>query len=237
MPGLVGETPMIARRNLVTALLFAVVACKGNQASDAPAPAASDTAPAPKKDDSISLNGAGATFPYPLYSKWISEYNKLNPNVKINYQSIGSGGGIRQIIAGTADFGATDAPMKDDETKQAPGKLFHIPATIGAVVVAYNVPEVSGTLRLVPEVLVAIYAGKIKKWNDAKIKADNADAKLPAKDISVVYRTDGSGTTAVFTDYLAKISPEWKEKVGAGKSVNWPVGLGAKGNEGVTGQV
>jgi phosphate transport system substrate-binding protein len=228
---------MIARRNLVTALLFAVVACKGNQASDAPAPAASDTAPAPKKDDSISLNGAGATFPYPLYSKWISEYNKLNPNVKINYQSIGSGGGIRQIIAGTVDFGATDAPMKEDESKQAPSKLFHIPATIGAVVVAYNVPEVTSTLKLSPEVLVDIYAGKIKKWNDAKIKADNADAKLPAKDISVVYRTDGSGTTAVFTDYLAKISPEWKEKVGAGKSVNWPVGLGAKGNEGVTGQV
>src|SRR5450432_3024620 len=237
MPGLVGETPMIARRNLVTALLFAVVACKGNQASDAPAPAASDTAPAPKKDDSISLNGAGATFPYPLYSKWISEYAKVNPNVKINYQSIGSGGGIRQIVAGTVDFGATDAPMKDEESKAAVGKLLHIPATIGAVVIAYNVPEVTNGLKLSPDVLVDIYAGKIKRWNDPKIKAENADAKLPAKDIGVVYRTDGSGTTAVFTGYLAKVSKEWKDKIGAGKSVNWPAGLGAKGNEGVTGQV
>jgi phosphate transport system substrate-binding protein len=226
---------MFARRNLLVALLLAVVACKGNQS--APAPAGSDAAPVVKKDEAISLTGAGATFPYPLYSKWISEYNKQNPNVKINYQSIGSGGGIRQITANTVDFGATDAPMNEDEAKQATGKLFHIPATIGAVVVAYNVPEVTGTLKLAPEVLVDIYAGKIKKWNDPKIKADNVDAKLPAKDISVVYRTDGSGTTAVFTDYLGKVSSEWKEKVGVGKVVKWPTGLGAKGNEGVTGQV
>ncbi|MEI9941095.1 MAG: phosphate ABC transporter substrate-binding protein PstS [Pseudomonadota bacterium] len=226
---------MFARRNLLVGLLVTLVACKGNQPD--PAPAAADTAPAVKKDEPISLTGAGATFPYPLYSKWISEYNKLNPNVKINYQSIGSGGGIRQITANTVDFGATDAPMNEDEAKQAPGKLFHIPATIGAVVVAYNLPEVTGTLKLAPEVLVDIYSGKIKKWNDAKIKADNADAKLPAKDISVVYRTDGSGTTAVFTDYLGKVSPEWKEQVGVGKVVKWPTGLGAKGNEGVTGQV
>ena len=228
---------MFARRNLLAGLLLALVACKGNQPSDAPAAKAEGATPAPKKDEAISLNGAGATFPYPLYSKWISEYNKLNPNIKINYQSIGSGGGIKQVTAGTVDFGATDAPMKDDEAKQAPGKIFHIPATIGAVVVAYNVPEVTGTLKLAPEVLVDIYAGKIKKWNDPKIKADNADAKLPAKEIAVIYRTDGSGTTAVFTDYLGKISPEWKEKVGVGKVVNWPAGLGAKGNEGVTGQV
>ncbi|MEI9953519.1 MAG: phosphate ABC transporter substrate-binding protein PstS [Pseudomonadota bacterium] len=226
---------MFARRNLLVGLLLTLVACKGNQ--PAPAPAASDSTPAVKKDEPVSLTGAGATFPYPLYSKWISEYNKQNPNVKINYQSIGSGGGIRQITANTVDFGATDAPMKEDEAKQAPGKLFHIPATIGAVVVAYNVPEVTGTLKIAPEVLVDIYAGKIKKWNDPKIKADNPDAKLPEKDISVVYRTDGSGTTAVFTDYLGKVSPEWKEKVGVGKVVNWPTGLGAKGNEGVTGQV
>ncbi len=226
---------MFARRNLVVGLLLSLVACKGNQ--PAPAPAASDSPPAVKKDEAISLTGAGATFPYPLYSKWISEYNKLNPNVKINYQSIGSGGGIRQITANTVDFGATDAPMKEDEAKQAPGKLFHIPATIGAVVVAYNLPEVTAPLKLAPEVLVEIYAGKIKRWNDPKIKADNADAQLPAKDISVVYRTDGSGTTAVFTDYLGKVSSEWKDKVGVGKVVNWPTGLGAKGNEGVTGQV
>jgi len=226
---------MFARRSLLVGLLLTVVACKGNQ--PAPAPAASDATSIVKKDEAVSLTGAGATFPFPLYSKWISEYNKLNPDVKINYQSIGSGGGIRQITASTVDFGATDAPMKEDEAKQAPGKLLHIPATIGAVVVAYNLPEVSGVLKLTPEVLVDIYAGKIRKWNDPKLKADNADAKLPAKDISVVYRTDGSGTTAVFTDYLAKVSPEWKEKVGVGKVVNWPTGLGAKGNEGVTGQL
>src|SRR6478736_3369596 len=163
---------MFARRDLLVGLLLSLVACKENQ--PAPTLAAAQTATPVKKDDSISLTGAGATFPYPLYSKWISEYNKLNPHVKINYQSIGSGGGIRQITANTVDFGATDAPMKEDEAKLAPGKLFHIPATIGAVVVAYNVPEVTGTLKLTPEVLVGIYSGKIKTWNDPKIKADNA---------------------------------------------------------------
>lgn len=227
---------MFARRDLLVGLALTLVACKGNPPT--PAPAASDTTSGGvKKEQAISLTGAGATFPYPLYSKWISEYNKLNPNVKINYQSIGSGGGIRQITSSTVDFGATDAPMNAEEEKQAPAKLFHIPATIGAVVVAYNLPEVTGTLKLTPEVLVGIYAGKIRMWNDPKIKADNSDAKLPAKDISVVYRTDGSGTTAVFTNYLGKVSPDWKEKVGVGKVVNWPTGLGAKGNEGVTGQV
>ncbi|HYQ30478.1 MAG TPA: phosphate ABC transporter substrate-binding protein PstS [Polyangiaceae bacterium] len=226
---------MLARRNLLVGLLLGLIACKESQ--PAPAPSATEAAPVLKQDEAVSLTGAGATFPYPLYSKWISEYNKLNPNVKINYQSIGSGGGIRQITANTVDFGATDAPMKEDEAKQASGKLFHIPATIGAVVVAYNLPEVTGTLKLSSEVLVDIYAGKVKRWNDPKLKADNADAKLPAKDISVVYRTDGSGTTAVFTEYLGKVSAEWKEKVGVGKVVRWPTGLGAKGNEGVTGQV
>jgi phosphate transport system substrate-binding protein len=225
---------MIARRDLLVSLLLALAACKGTTSTPAPA---ADSASALSKDEAISLTGAGATFPYPLYSKWIAEYNKLNPNVKINYQSIGSGGGIRQITANTVDFGATDAPMKQEEAKQAPGKLFHIPATIGAVVVAYNLPELTVSLKLTPEVLVAIYAGKIKMWNDPKIKADNPDAKLPEKDISVVYRTDGSGTTAIFTDYLGQVSAEWKEKVGVGKVVNWPAGLGAKGNEGVTGQV
>src|SRR6478609_4639038 len=226
---------MFPRRDLFVGLLLSLVACKGNQ--PAPAPTASDTQPSEKKNDEISLTGAGATFPYPLYSKWISEYNKLNPNVKINYQSIGSGGGIRQITANTVDFGATDAPMKEDEAKQATGKLFHIPATIGAIVIAYNLPDVGVTLKFSPEVLVGIYAGKIRVWNDPKIQADNAQAKLPAKDIAVVYRTDGSGTTAVFTDYLGKVDAEWKQKVGVGKVVSWPTGLGAKGNEGVTGQV
>jgi phosphate transport system substrate-binding protein len=199
--------------------------------------AASAPAPVPSQAGPIALNGAGATFPNPLYSKWIAEYNKQFPNIRINYQPIGSGGGIRQIIAGTVDFGATDAPMKEDEAKQAPGKLFHIPATIGAVVISYKVPEVTEALKLTPEVLADIYLGKIKKWNDPKIAADNKAAKLPAKEISVVYRTDGSGTTNVFTDYLSAVSAEWKEKVGAGKSVKWPTGLGAKGNDGVTGQL
>jgi phosphate transport system substrate-binding protein len=204
---------------------------EGKEGGATPAPVSSQAGP-------VALNGAGATFPYPLYSKWISEYNKQFPNIKINYQSIGSGGGIRQVVAGTVDFGATDAPMKEDEAKQASGKILHIPTTIGAVVLCYNVPEVTeGVVKLSPDVLVDIYLGKIKKWNDPRIGADNPGAKLPAKDISVVYRTDGSGTTNVFTDYLAAVSAEWKDKVGAGKSVKWPVGLGAKGNEGVSGQL
>jgi phosphate transport system substrate-binding protein len=227
------------RRELLVLAAGLSFACNKSEPSgeskgdkSAPAAAAATTGPGP-----ISLNGAGATFPFPLYSKWIAEYNKQFPNVRINYQSIGSGGGIRQIIAGTVDFGATDAPMKDDEAKQAPGKLFHIPTTIGAVVLTYNLPEVTAPLKLSPEVLADIYLGKVTKWNDNKIAADNADAKLPAKDIAVVYRTDGSGTTNVYTDYLSSVSPEWKDKVGAGKSVKWPVGLGAKGNEGVSGQL
>jgi phosphate transport system substrate-binding protein len=198
---------------------------------------AGSPAPIPSQAGPINLNGAGATFPFPLYSKWIAEYNKQFPNIQINYQSIGSGGGIRQIIAGTVDFGATDAPMKADEAKQAPGKLLHIPTTIGAVVLCYNLPDVKETLKLTPEVLADVYLGKIKKWNDPKIAADNAGSNLPDKEIAVVYRTDGSGTTNVYTDYLSAVSAEWKDKVGAGKSVKWPVGLGAKGNEGVTGQL
>ncbi len=221
------------RRELLVLSAGLALGCNKTEApagGNSPAPISSQAVP-------VNLNGAGATFPYPLYSKWIAEYNRQFPNIRINYQSIGSGGGIRQVVAGTVDFGATDAPMKPDEAKQAPGKLWHIPTTIGAVVLCYNVPELSSALKLTPEVLADIYLGKIKKWNDPRIAADNADAKLPAKDISVVYRTDGSGTTAVFTDYLAKVSAEWQDKVGAGKSVKWPAGLGAKGNEGVTGQI
>jgi phosphate transport system substrate-binding protein len=221
------------RRELLVLAAGLALACNkpaGENKSGSPAPIPSQAGP-------ISLNGAGATFPYPLYSKWIAEYNKQFPNVQINYQSIGSGGGIRQIIAGTVDFGATDAPMKADESKQAPGKLLHIPTTIGAVVLCYNLPGLTEPLKLTPEVLADIYLGKIKTWNDPKVAADNASLKLPAKEIAVVYRTDGSGTTNVYTDYLSAVSAEWKEKVGAGKSVKWPVGLGAKGNEGVTGQL
>lgn len=225
------------RRELLVLTAGLAFACNKPAGGEGEKGKAGSVAPIPSQAGPISLNGAGATFPYPLYSKWISEYNKQFPNIRINYQSIGSGGGIRQIIAGTVDFGATDAPMKEDESKQATGKLFHIPATIGAVVISYNIPELTEALKLTPEALTDIYLGKIKKWNDAKIAADNPGAKLPAKEISVVYRTDGSGTTAVYTDYLAVVSPEWKDRVGAGKSVKWPVGLGAKGNEGVSGQV
>lgn len=185
----------------------------------------------------VMLNGAGATFPYPLYGKWMSEYNKSHPDVRINYQSIGSGGGIRQVTAGTVDFGASDAPMTADEERQAPSKLHHIPTTLGAVVVSYNLPDASAPLELTPDTLAGVFLGTIKKWNDPKLGEANPGVKFPDKDIAVVYRSDGSGTTAVFTEYLATVSAGFKDKVGAGKSVKWPVGLGAKGNEGVTGQV
>lgn len=221
---------MLARRSLLGLALVALACGKGDKPEgSAPVPASSGS--------NISLNGAGATFPYPLYSKWIAEYNRLYPNVRINYQSIGSGGGIRQVVAGTVDFGATDAPMKEEEAKGAPGKLLHIPTTIGAVVISYNLPGVSRPLRLEPDVLADIYLGRIKTWNDPRITTHNPEVKLPAENIAVVYRTDGSGTTAVFTDYLATVSPDWKKEVGSGKSVKWPVGLGAKGNEGVSGQI
>jgi phosphate transport system substrate-binding protein len=186
---------------------------------------------------SVSLQGAGATFPNPLYQKWLSEYGKLHPNIRIDYQSIGSGGGIKQLKEQTVDFGASDAPMKDEDLKSAPGEVLHIPTVLGAVVIIYNLEGVNQTLRFSPEVLADIYLGKITKWNDQRIAADNSGVSLPAADITVVYRSDGSGTSAVFTDYLSKVSGEWKERVGAGTSPRWPAGLGAKGNEGVTGQV
>jgi phosphate transport system substrate-binding protein len=185
----------------------------------------------------ISLQGAGATFPNPLYQKWLSEYGKLHPNVKIDYQSIGSGGGIKQIQAQTVDFGASDAPMTDDELKGSPGELIHVPTVLGAVVLTYNLEGVSKTLRFSPAVIADIFLGKITKWNDPRIKADNADVNLTAGNITVVHRAESSGTTFVFTDYLSKVSPEWKEKIGANKSPQWPVGQGGKGNEGVTGQI
>ncbi len=185
----------------------------------------------------ITVNGAGATFPYPLYSKWFYEYSNAHPGVKFNYQSIGSGGGIKQITAGTVDFGATDAPMTDEEMKKLPGAILHLPTAIGAVSVVYNVEGIKDALKLSPEALAEIFLGKIGKWNDPKIAALNKDAKLPALDIVVAHRSDGSGTTDIFTNYLTTVSKEWKDKVGRGKSVNWPVGLGGKGNEGVAGVV
>jgi phosphate transport system substrate-binding protein len=183
------------------------------------------------------INGAGATFPYPLYSKWFSEYAKVDHTVKFNYQSIGSGGGIKQITAQTVDFGASDKFLSDEELKAAPGKLIHIPTVMGAVVVTYNLPGVGKGLKLSQEALADIYLGKITKWNDPKIVSDNKGVNLPDQPIIVIHRSDGSGTTSIYTNYLCSVSPEWKSKVGTGTSVKWPVGLGGKGNEGVAGQI
>ena len=186
----------------------------------------------------LRLQGAGATFPNPIYQKWFSEYNKAHPNLKFDYQSIGSGGGIRQILEQTVDFGGSDAPMKDEDLKTAKGEILHIPTVLGADVITYNLQGVSTELKLTPEAIAGIFLGTITKWNDPQIASSNAGVTLPATDIATVHRSEGSGTTFIFTDYLSKVSPEWKEKVGAGTSVNWPgKGMGAKGNEGVTGQV
>lgn len=183
------------------------------------------------------INGAGATFPYPIYSKWFSEYAKVDTSVKFNYQSIGSGGGIKQTLARTVDFGASDKFLTDAELKGAPARLLHIPTVLGAVVVTYNIPGVARGLKLSSEDVADIFLGRITKWNDPKIANDNPGVKLPDKPIIVVHRSDGSGTTAIFTDYLSAVNSDWKQKVGMGASVKWPVGLGGKGNEGVAGQV
>ncbi len=184
-----------------------------------------------------TLNGAGATFPYPMYSKWFSEYNKLHPDVQINYQSIGSGGGIRQVLNGTVDFGASDGPMSDEQLAQAKTKILHIPTVLGAVVPAYNIPGISGEIKFTPEALAGIFLGKVQKWNDPAVTQANPGVKFPDKPIIVVHRSDGSGTTFIFTDYLSKVSKEWESTVGKGTSPKWPVGLGGKGNEGVAGQI
>ncbi|MFW5986084.1 MAG: phosphate ABC transporter substrate-binding protein PstS [Halanaerobiales bacterium] len=184
----------------------------------------------------VSLESGGASFPYPLYSKWMDVYTENN-DVKIDYQSIGSGGGIRGIIDKTFDFAGSDAPMKDEELERADGEIMHIPTVMGAVVVTYNLPEVEDQIKLTSDNIADIYLGKIEKWNDEKIQDNNPDLDLPDKYISVVRRSDGSGTTNAFTDYLTKVSPEWEEQVGFGKAVQWPTGMGAKGNEGVAGQV
>jgi len=184
-----------------------------------------------------TLNGAGASFPYPIYSKWFSEYNKLHSDVQINYQSLGSGAGIRQVLSGTVDFGASDGPMTDEQLKEAKTPILHIPTVLGAVVPAYNVPGISGEIKFTPEALAGIFLGKIQKWNDAAITQPNPGVKFPDMSIIVVHRSDGSGTTYIFTDYLSKVSNEWESAVGKGTSPKWPVGLGGKGNEGVAGQV
>jgi phosphate transport system substrate-binding protein len=211
-------------------MLFAVACAKeGNNSSTASSTSSSS--------GSVDLTGAGATFPYPLYSKWFDEYAKLT-GVKINYQPIGSGGGIRQLSEGTVDFGATDSPMSDAELAKAKfGPILHIPTVLGAVVITYNIPALSASLNLTPQVLADIFSGKITKWNDARLVSLNPGVSLPSSDILVVHRSDGSGTTYIFTDYLSSAVPSWKATIGKGKEVSWPAGLGAKGNEGVAGQV
>jgi phosphate transport system substrate-binding protein len=184
-----------------------------------------------------TVNGAGATFPYPIYSKWFSEYHKLHPEIEINYQPIGSGGGIRQVTSGTVDFGGSDGPMSDEQLASSKIKIQHIPTVMGSVVPAYNIPGVSEELKFTPEVLAGIFLGKITSWNDNAIQSLNKDVKLPNQTINVVHRSDGSGTTYVFTDYLSKVSSDWKSSVGKGTAVKWPVGIGGKGNEGVAGTI
>jgi phosphate transport system substrate-binding protein len=189
----------------------------------------------------LSINGAGATFPNPMYSKWFDDYHKKHSDIEINYQSIGSGGGIKQVTEGTVDFGASDGPMNDEQLKAFQDKhgfpILHFPTVLGADVPTYNIPGVTGELNFTPEALAAIFLGKVTKWNDPLIAGANKGVNLPGNEIVVVHRSDGSGTTYIWTDYLSKVSDEWKNKVGKGTSVNWPVGLGGKGNEGVAGQV
>src|SRR5437016_8698567 len=194
-----------------------------------------------RADSALSITGAGATFPYPMYSKWFDEYHKKNANLQINYQSIGSGGGIKQVTEGTVDFGATDGPMNDDQLKAYQDKhgsgILHFPTVMGAVVPTYNIPGVDSALNFTPEALAGIFLGRISKWNDAAIANANKGVNLPANDIVVIHRSDGSGTTYIWTDYLSKVNGDWKDKVGKGTSVNWPVGLGGKGNENVAGLI
>lgn len=184
-----------------------------------------------------TLNGAGATFPYPMYSKWFSEYHKAHPDIEINYQSIGSGGGIRQVLAGTVDFGASDGPMTDQQLAESKVKILHVPTVLGAVVPAYNIPGVNAEIKFTPEALAGIFLGKITSWNDGAIAGANPGINLPNLPIIVIHRSDGSGTTFIFTDYLSKVSSDWQSQVGKGTSVKWPVGLGGKGNEGVAGMI
>ena len=217
----------------VAALMMLVVACAKENANQSTTSSSTSSS----SGQSVDLTGAGATFPYPIYSKWFSEYAN-STGVRINYQSIGSGGGIRQLSEETADFGASDSPMSDEElAKTKGGPVLHIPTVLGADVITYNLPGVTTALKFTPEAIAEIFMGRIKKWNDTRLASLNPGVALPNQDILVVHRSDGSGTTYIFTDYLTTASPAWKTAVGKGKEVKWPVGLGAKGNEGVAGQV
>jgi phosphate transport system substrate-binding protein len=222
---------LILTATILTTITATLAGC-GTAKTETP----SETAK-PSASKEYMINAGGSSFVNPLFSKMFSEYNKLNPKVKVNYQSIGSGAGIKQLTAATIDFAASDAFMKDEEEKAVKNGVIHIPITVGAVAVIFNIEGVDTGLKLTQETLTDIYLGKIKKWNDEKIKVDNAGAKLPDLAITPVYRSDSSGTTSIFTDYLSTVSPEWKEKVGQGKAVKFPAGIGAKGNEGVAGQV
>jgi phosphate transport system substrate-binding protein len=213
----------------VIAATLSLTACGG--------PTSDPSSPSAEQAPRVKINGAGATFPYPIYSRWFSEYNKLHPEIEINYQSIGSGGGIRLLIAETVFFGATDGPMTDEQLKAAPRPIRHLPTVLGAVVPVYNVPEVGPDLKFSGPVLADIYLGKVRKWNDTAIAKLNPGVTLPAADITVVHRSDGSGTTFIFVDYLSKVSAEFRRTVGVNTSVMWPAGVGGKGNEGVSGLV
>jgi phosphate transport system substrate-binding protein len=225
------------KRHVVALAMLPLLAACGDSSKKTDSTGGAPASPASSTSSGADLTGAGATFPYPLYSKWFDAYASKS-GVKINYQPIGSGGGIRQLSEQTVDFGGTDAPMTDAELAKAKGgPVLHIPTALGAVSIVYNLAEVTQPIKLTGEVLAAIYQGQITKWNDARIASLNGSVKLPATDILVVHRSDGSGTSYVFTDYLASVSPQWATKPGKGKEVQWPVGLGAKGNDGVAGQV
>jgi len=225
-------------KTIIAILAIAVlcIGCADNDRTSASTPPNQPNQPA-SASGQVLLTGAGATFPYPIYSKWFDEYHRMFPQIQINYQSIGSGGGIRQVMEGTVDFGASDVPMTDEQLKQAKTKILHFPTVLGAVVPAYNIPGLTQEVNFTPEALAGIFLGKITNWNDPELKKANAEVNLPDKPIVVIHRSDGSGTTYVWVDYLSKVSPEWKSKVGVNTSVNWPVGLGGKGNEGVAGLI
>jgi phosphate transport system substrate-binding protein len=224
----------IVTRYLAPVLIAAAgAACGGGNTE----PVTANSSSGSGSSQTLQINGAGATFPYPIYSKWFSEYNALHSNIRVNYQSIGSGGGIQQVINQTVFFGATDGPMTDEQLKAAPGPILHFPTVLGAVVPVYNIPGVTAELKFTGPVLADIYLGKIKKWNDPALAKLNPGVTLPATDVTVVHRSDGSGTTYIFVDYLSKVSPEFKSQVGVNTSVKWPTGVGGKGNEGVSGLV
>jgi phosphate transport system substrate-binding protein len=228
--------PGLAAPLAAATLTFGLVSCGGSQPNTtADSPGAAPASPI--VDGNLALSGAGASFPAPLYQRWFADFNKKNPNITVSYQSVGSGAGVEQFTKETVDFGASDVAMKDDEIAKVKRGVLMLPMTAGAIVLAYNLPDVKVPLKLSRQVYTDIFLGKITKWNDPKIAADNKDVTLPDEKIEVVHRSDGSGTTGIFTKHLSAISPDWKTKVGDGKTVSWPTGIGGKGNEGVTAQV